>query len=115
MIRRPPRSTLFPYTTLFRSVDVVLLEAHPDFDREFRGDTLHPSAMEILDDLGLAKRVLELPHEKVSQFSVTTEEGAVTVADFSRLRTRFPYITFVRQDEFLELVTEEAARHPNFT
>lgn len=96
-------------------IPTVLLEAHGDFDREFRGDTLHPSAMEILDDLGLAERVLELPHQKVGQFTVSTEQGAVTVADFSRLRTRFPYITLVRQDQFLQLVTAEAARNPHFT
>jgi 2-polyprenyl-6-methoxyphenol hydroxylase-like FAD-dependent oxidoreductase len=96
-------------------IPVVLLEAHDNFDREFRGDTLHPSAMEILDDLGLAERVLELPHEKVAQFTVTTEQGAVTVADFSRLRTPFPFITLAPQDQFLELVTAEAANSPSFT
>ncbi|MGH8898635.1 MAG: FAD-dependent oxidoreductase [Egibacteraceae bacterium] len=96
-------------------IPVVLLEAHDDFDREFRGDTLHPSAMEILDDLGLAERVLALPHEKVPRFAVSTERGAVPVADFSRLRTPFPFITMVRQDQFLELVTAEAANSPNFT
>ncbi|MGH8886838.1 MAG: FAD-dependent monooxygenase [Egibacteraceae bacterium] len=95
-------------------VPVVLLEAHDDFDREFRGDTLHPSAMEILDDLGLAERVLALPHQKVPRFAVSTERGAVPIADFSRLRTPFPFITMVRQDQFLELVTAEAARSPNF-
>ncbi|MGH8900128.1 MAG: FAD-dependent oxidoreductase [Egibacteraceae bacterium] len=96
-------------------IPVVLLEAHDDFDREFRGDTLYPSAMEILDDLGLAERVLALPHEKVPQFTVSTERGVVPVADFSRLRSPFPFITMVRQDRFLELVTTEAARNPNFT
>jgi len=96
-------------------VPTVLLEGHDDFDREFRGDTLHPSAMEILDDLGLADRVLKLPHEKVPRFSFITDSGVLPVGDFGWLRTRFPYITLVHQAQFLKLVTGEAARSSQFT
>ncbi|MGH8929060.1 MAG: FAD-dependent oxidoreductase [Egibacteraceae bacterium] len=96
-------------------VPTVLLEGHDDFDREFRGDTLHPSAMEILDDLGLADRVLELPHEKVPQFSLVTDTGVIPIGNFGWLRTRFPYITLVHQAQFLKLVTDEAAHDSQFT
>lgn len=97
-----------------RGVDVTLLEAHPDFDREFRGDTLHPSVMEIMDGLGLAERLLELRHSEVRSFTLQTVSGPFTPIDFSRLDTKYPYITIMPQKKFLEFITEEAARYPSF-
>jgi 2-polyprenyl-6-methoxyphenol hydroxylase-like FAD-dependent oxidoreductase len=95
-------------------VDVTLLEAHPDFDREFRGDTLHPSVMEIMDQLGLADRLLELRHTEARNFTLQTVSGPFTPVDFSRVDTRFPYITMMPQTSFLEFITEEAKRYPSF-
>ena len=95
-------------------VDVMLLEAHPDFDREFRSDTIHPSTMEVMDALGLAERLLGRRHSKIRRMSLQTEEGAFTVADLSRLKTKFPYITMMPQTSFLEFVVGEARRYPNF-
>ena len=97
-----------------KGVDVTLLEAHPDFDREFRGDTLHPSVMEIMDQLGFAERLLGLRHSKVSTFTIQTEEGPFSPIDLSRLRTKFPYITVMPQTSFLEFIAGEAKRYPNF-
>ena len=97
-----------------KGVDVTLLEAHPDFDREFRGDTLHPSVMEIMDQLGLAERLLELRHSKVRNFTLQTTSGPFTPVDLSRLRTKYPYITLMPQKNFLDFITKEAARYPNF-
>lgn len=97
-----------------RGVDVTLLEAHPDFDREFRGDTIHPSVMEMLDDLGLAGRLLELRHAEIHGLTVQTSAGPFQPADFSRLKTEFPYITMMPQKSFLEFITKEAACYPNF-
>ena len=93
---------------------VVLLEACADFDREFRGDTLHPSAMEIMDELGLAERLLALPHSKIRRGVGETPEGSILFYDFARLETRFPYVTMLPQARFLEFVTAEAARYPGF-
>jgi 2-polyprenyl-6-methoxyphenol hydroxylase-like FAD-dependent oxidoreductase len=95
-------------------VDVTLLEAHPDFDREFRGDTLHPSVMEIMDQLGLAEKLLELRHTEIRKATVQTEAGPFQPLDFSRLDTKYPYITMMPQKDFLEFITEEAKRYPNF-
>jgi 2-polyprenyl-6-methoxyphenol hydroxylase-like FAD-dependent oxidoreductase len=95
-------------------VDVTLLEAHPDFDREFRGDTLHPSVMEIMAQLGLVDRLLELRHSKVSTFTVQTDAGPFRPVDLSRLRTEFPYITIMPQTSFLEFVVAEAEKYPGF-
>src|SRR5215211_4375789 len=95
-------------------VEVTLLEAHPDFDREFRGDTLHPSVMEIMDQLGLAERLLKLRHTKARSFTIQTVSGPFTPVDFSRLDTKYPYITVMPQTSFLEFITGEAKRYPNF-
>ena len=95
-------------------VNVTLLEAHLDFDREFRGDTIHPSVMEIMDQLGLAERLLELRHTKVRSATVQTVAGPFTPLDFSHLKTKYPYITMMPQRSFLEFITGEAERYPNF-
>ncbi len=97
-----------------KGVDVTLLEAHPDFDREFRGDTLHPSVMEIMDQLGLAGKLLELRHSKVSSLTIQTDDGPFTPATLSRLKTKFPYITIMPQTSFLEFVVAEAQKYPSF-
>lgn len=93
---------------------VMLLEAHEDFDRDFRGDTLHPSVLEIMDELGFSERLHQLRHSKIQSFSFTTPDGPITFADFRRLKTRFPYIMMVPQEHFLELVTAEARAFPGF-
>jgi 2-polyprenyl-6-methoxyphenol hydroxylase-like FAD-dependent oxidoreductase len=97
-----------------RGVPVTLLEAHGDFDRDFRGDTLHPAVMEVLADLGLAERVLGLPHAKVERFVVEAGPHRAVFAEFRRLRTRFPYIVMLPQASLLELLVAEAGRYPGF-
>jgi 2-polyprenyl-6-methoxyphenol hydroxylase-like FAD-dependent oxidoreductase len=97
-----------------KGVEVILLEAHADFDRDFRGDTLHPSGMEAMDALGLADRLLELRHTKIRRAAFVMPSGPVTVADFGRLDTRFPFITMLPQVDFLEFVTAEAQKLPSF-
>jgi len=95
-------------------VPVTLLEAHHDFDRDFRGDTVHPSTLEILDQIGLAERLHRLPHAQIAQLRIHTPAEVVTIADASRLRTRFPYVMMLPQVHLLELLTAEAQRYPHF-
>src|SRR5918994_849585 len=95
-------------------VDVLVLEKHADFLRDFRGDTIHPSTMEIMDELGLAEGLLDLEHTKAPRIEARLPGGTVTVADLRRLKTRYPYITFMPQWDFLDYVTREAKRYPNF-
>jgi 2-polyprenyl-6-methoxyphenol hydroxylase-like FAD-dependent oxidoreductase len=97
-----------------QGVAVMLLEAHRDFDRDFRGDTIHPSVMEIMEELGLSDRLLQLPHAKMRQIRIKTPEDTITLADFSHLKTRYPYITMLPQVKFLEFITQEAQQYPNF-
>jgi 2-polyprenyl-6-methoxyphenol hydroxylase-like FAD-dependent oxidoreductase len=97
-----------------RGVDVLVLEKHGDFLRDFRGDTIHPSTMEIMDELGLAEGLLRLPHTKASRLRFRTPSGSATLADFGRLKSRFPYLAFMPQWDFLDFVTDEAGCYPNF-
>ena len=97
-----------------RGIDVTVLEAHKDFDREFRGDTIHPSILEILDQIGLAEPLLNLRHNKIYGPTFQSSGGAFSPIDFRRLKTRFPYIMLVPQTKFLEFLAAEAKKFPNF-
>jgi 2-polyprenyl-6-methoxyphenol hydroxylase-like FAD-dependent oxidoreductase len=97
-----------------KNIPVVLLEAHEDFDRDFRGDTIHPSVLEILDELGLAERLLQIRHSKIRNVTFMMPGGAFTLADFGRLKTKFPFIAMLPQAQFLEFITKEAQNFPSF-
>ena len=97
-----------------RGLDVVVLEKHGDFLRDFRGDTIHPSTMEILDELGLVDEFLAMKPSRAPTLEVQTPGGIVRLADFRRLRTRYPFIAIIPQWDFLDLLTRHARRHPGF-
>ena len=97
-----------------QGVRVALLETHLNFDRDFRGDTLHPSVLEILDSIGLADRLLELKHSKIDRLSIQTPDESVQLIDLRRLKTKYPYITLIPQVAFLDFITTETKRFPHF-
>ncbi len=97
-----------------QGIDTTLLEMHNDFDRDFRGDTIHPSTLEIMDQLGLADRLLQLPHGAIHSLQVVTPEGTTTLADLRRLKTRFPYVMMLPQAKFLDFLAQEARVYPQF-
>jgi 2-polyprenyl-6-methoxyphenol hydroxylase-like FAD-dependent oxidoreductase len=98
-----------------QGIGVMLLEAHRDFDRDFRGDTLQPSAMEIMAEMGLADRLLELPHTKLRSITLRATDGSVVFSpSFAHLKTRFPYVTVMPQVHFLDFIVAEAKKYPNF-
>jgi 2-polyprenyl-6-methoxyphenol hydroxylase-like FAD-dependent oxidoreductase len=97
-----------------RGISVTLLEMHRDFDREFRGDTIHPSTLEILDQIGLAAPLHSMRHSKVSGPVINFPDGPFRPFDLTRLKTRFPYVLLVPQSQFLEFITKEAAKHSSF-
>jgi len=97
-----------------QGVPVTLLEAQRDFDRDFRGDTIHPSTLEVLEQIGLAARVHELPHVKAPSFRFISARHVDTAAVFSRLPTPFPYMMVMPQARFLEFLAAEAAQYPHF-
>lgn len=96
-------------------VDVVVLEKHADFLRDFRGDTLHPSTLEVMRELGLDERLLDLPHQKVREIAAQFGDSEGIMADFRHLPVSHPYIALMPQWDFLNFLATEAARYPTFT
>jgi 2-polyprenyl-6-methoxyphenol hydroxylase-like FAD-dependent oxidoreductase len=95
-------------------IEVVVLEKHADFLRDFRGDTVHPATLDVLAELDLSEQLHELPHRKVSALGMVRNGQRRELADFGKLKLRFPYIAFVSQWDFLDFLTGAAARYPNF-
>jgi 2-polyprenyl-6-methoxyphenol hydroxylase-like FAD-dependent oxidoreductase len=96
-------------------VDVVVCEKHADFLRDFRGDTVHPSTLEIMHELGLADRLLALPHQKLYQLSGAVGDTMFPFADFSHLPVHHPFIALMPQWDFLNFLASEAKVFPNFS
>ncbi|MDS1269082.1 FAD-dependent oxidoreductase [Lipingzhangella sp. LS1_29] len=98
-------------------IEVTVLEKHNDFLRDFRGDTVHPTTLSLLDDLGLGSRFAELPQRRVQQvqFPIGPNGQLVTLGDFSRLPTKHNYIAMVPQWDFLTLLAQAGAQEPTFT
>ncbi|HEY1681582.1 MAG TPA: FAD-dependent oxidoreductase [Candidatus Tumulicola sp.] len=95
-------------------VDVVVLEKHADFLRDFRGDTIHPSTLDVMSELGVLEAFLQQPHQRVTRLAGKVGDTTVTVADFTRLRARCRFLAFMPQWEFLNFLAGQAARYPNF-
>jgi 2-polyprenyl-6-methoxyphenol hydroxylase-like FAD-dependent oxidoreductase len=95
-------------------ISTLVLEKHGDFLRDFRGDTVHPSTMEILDQLGMLDRFLERPHSRLSKAQLTIAGQTMTIGDLSHLKTPAPFIAMMPQWEFLDFLKIEAGRFPAF-
>ena len=95
-------------------VSVRVLEKHADFFRDFRGDTVHPSTMEILDQLGMLERFLQRPHDRVTQARIRIAGRDYTIGDLSHLNTPAPFIAMMPQWEFLDFLRDEAGAFPGF-
>ena len=95
-------------------VDVLVLEKHADFLRDFRGDTIHPSTLEIVHELGWLEEFLALPHEKAYELRAQFGDATTTVADFRHLPTRCGFIAFMPQWDFLDFLARRAAAYPTF-
>ncbi|GAA3691703.1 FAD-dependent oxidoreductase [Nonomuraea antimicrobica] len=95
-------------------IEVTLLEKHGDFLRDFRGDTIHPSTLQVMDELGLAEEFLKLPHHKEYGLTMVTDVGEVPLASLRNLPGKYKYIAFVPQWDFLRLITSAAERYPTF-
>jgi 2-polyprenyl-6-methoxyphenol hydroxylase-like FAD-dependent oxidoreductase len=96
-------------------VTVTVLEKHADFFRDFRGDTIHPSTLEIMAELGLLDQFLKRPHQELKQLTGEIGGEHVTLADFSHLPTRCHFIALMPQWEFLNFIAEQARRYPSFS
>ena len=96
-------------------VRTVVLEKHGDFLRDFRGDTVHPSTLTVMDELGLLDEFLKLPHQQVSRFSAQFGGERVEFADFSHLPVRARFIALMPQWDFLNFLAAQGRRYPSFT
>lgn len=95
-------------------VPTLVLEKHGDFLRDFRGDTVHPSTMEIVDQLGMLERFLKRPHSRIAQARITLAGQTLTVGDLSHLDAPAPFIAMMPQWEFLDFLHQEARAFPAF-
>ena len=95
-------------------IDVIVVEKHADFLRDFRGDTIHPSTMEALNDLGLLDEFLKLPHQEARQLEGKFGDVTIPLADFSHLPTRAKFIAFMPQWDFLDFLARNAVQYPQF-
>jgi 2-polyprenyl-6-methoxyphenol hydroxylase-like FAD-dependent oxidoreductase len=96
-------------------VRTVVLEKHADFLRDFRGDTIHPSTLEVMHELALLDEFLKLPHQKVARLAAQFGSESYAFADFSRLSVRCRFIAMMPQWDFLDFLAARAARYPSFT
>ena len=95
-------------------IDVIVLEKHGDFLRDFRGDTIHPSTMEVLHELGLLREFLKLPHTPTERLGIQIGDRTLQVADLSHLPTHAKFIAMMPQWEFLNFIAETAKQYPTF-
>jgi len=95
-------------------VSVLVLEKHADFLRDFRGDTIHPSTLELMHELGILEEFLQLPHQQVSRLAAQFGDFPVTIADFTRLRTHCRFIAMMPQWDFLDFLVRRAKFFPTF-
>jgi 2-polyprenyl-6-methoxyphenol hydroxylase-like FAD-dependent oxidoreductase len=95
-------------------VDVVVLEKHGDFFRDFRGDTIHPSTLELMHELGALDELLRLPYQEADHLSFQFGAVSGVIADFKRVKLRCPFIAFMPQWDFLDFLARRASRYPTF-
>jgi len=109
-----PAGMMAGYLLARAGVQVAVLEKHVDFIRDFRGDTIHPSTLELMHELGLLEEFLKQPHQEVWELRGVINGQAVPIADFTRLPTRCKFIAFMPQWDFLNFLSDHAKRFPTF-
>lgn len=108
-----PAGMMLGYLMARAGVNTVVLEKHADFLRDFRGDTVHPSTMQVMDELGILDEFLKRPHQKLDLLEGHFGEDTVKLANFRGMKIKAPYIAFMPQWEFLDFLFDAGARYPN--
>src|SRR5438093_11933846 len=109
-----PAGMMAGYLLARAGVPVVVLEKHADLNRDFRGDTIHPSTLELMHELGLLDEFLKQPHQEVRELRAVVNGQAAPIADFTKLPTRCKFIAFMPQWHFLNFLFSYAKRFPSF-
>src|SRR5215470_16680443 len=108
-----PAGMMLGYLLGRAGIDVVVLEKHADFFRDFRGDTVHPSTLQVMDELGLIDGFLKLPHQRLQKLEGMFGGTQVRIADLGRLDAKYPFIAFMPQWDFLNFLRESGQRFPS--
>ena len=109
-----PAGMMLGFLLARAGIDVVVVEKHADFLRDFRGDTIHPSTLQVMHELGLLEEFLKRPHTEERQLGAQIGTEHLTIADFSHLPTRCKFIAFMPQWDFLDFLAEHGKRYPGF-
>src|SRR5436309_6614947 len=109
-----PAGMMAGYLFARAGVPVAVLEKHADFFRDFRGDTIHPSTLELMHELGLLDEFLKQPHQEVRELRGVINGQVVPIGDFTKLSTRCKFIAFMPQWDFLNFLSSHAKRFPTF-
>ena len=108
-----PAGMMLGYLLGRAGVETLVLEKHADFFRDFRGDTVHPSTLQVMDELGLIDDFLKLPHQELQKMEGKFGETTIRLADLSRLRIKYPFVAFMPQWDFLNFLREKGKRFPS--
>jgi 2-polyprenyl-6-methoxyphenol hydroxylase-like FAD-dependent oxidoreductase len=108
-----PAGMMLGYLLGRAGVEAIVLEKHADFFRDFRGDTVHPSTLQVMDELGLIDGFLKLPHQEIQKMDGQFGGTAIRISDLSRLNTKYPFIAFMPQWDFLNFLRESGKRFPS--
>ncbi|MEJ2432068.1 MAG: FAD-dependent monooxygenase, partial [Pseudolabrys sp.] len=109
-----PAGMMLGFLLARAGIKVAVLEKHADFLRDFRGDTIHPSTLELMVELGLLEDFLKLPHSRVDHLSGQVGDTTIRVADFSHLPTHCKFIALMPQWDFLDFLAEHGKKYPTF-
>jgi 2-polyprenyl-6-methoxyphenol hydroxylase-like FAD-dependent oxidoreductase len=109
-----PAGVMLGFLLARAGVEVVVLEKHADFFRDFRGDTIHPSTLELMSELGFLDQFLQLPHQKVDRMTALIGAERVAAVDLTHLPTRCKYIALMPQWDFLNFIAAQGKRYPTF-
>jgi len=109
-----PAGMMLGYLLARAGIDVVVLEKHADFLRDFRGDTVHPSTLQVMHELGLLEDFLKRPHQEVRELTGLIGDFKVRIADFTHLKLKCPFVAFMPQWDFLDFLASRARAFPSF-
>jgi 2-polyprenyl-6-methoxyphenol hydroxylase-like FAD-dependent oxidoreductase len=109
-----PAGMMLGFLLARAGIEVVVVEKHADFLRDFRGDTLHPSTLDIMGELGLLEDLLKRPNRQLQQFTAQMGSTEIVLADFSRLATRCRFVALMPQWDFLDFLSTQAKHYPEF-
>src|SRR6266704_2009732 len=105
-----PAGMMLGYLLGRAGIDTLVLEKHADFFRDFRGDTVHPSTLQVMDELGLIEGFLKLPHQQLQKLDGKFGAASIRIADLSRLKVKYPFVAFIPQWDFLNFLRESGKR-----